>query len=189
MNEIKCLECGESFTSDNALVLHLKEAHGIIKIQSEDDELQKQQSSDQADYEWDSADYDEDYEYDPRTYHRSSKRMILAIFITFLLISIPIGGILLQINVSHSRFNWPTVQGRVTNVRLMTSTQDYDYVTVWFTYNLGGKTYNGKQEMAASTHEFSKYRSGYPVTVYYDPGKPENGLVNPEKSFLDSAGD
>jgi hypothetical protein len=75
---------------------------------------------------------------------------------------------------------WPNVSGTVISTHRGTiGSEDTPTITIRFAYMVEGMTYQDSQCLIVDDYsEESKYPLGTSITVYYDPAKPENALIN-----------
>ena len=116
--------------------------------------------------------------------------ILLWVFVGLLVIAYYLGTIVLsrklQKIVRRKRLEWPTTNGSITSSKI--SHQDAQLgndgptpekwnVKIKFSYDVGGVSYSGRQEWDAYIMP-PAYGLGYVVTVYYNPTKPKEALVN-----------
>ena len=102
--------------------------------------------------------------------------------------------------------NWPTAPGTIVVSQLITGTdvhhaelRDVPVITTYgakirYSYTVDGRPYNGGRVgwtgrgMARTDHyarkRMAKYPVGKQITVYYQPGKPENAVLEPAAEGL-----
>lgn len=92
------------------------------------------------------------------------------------------GSAVRQIDASQS---WPSVAGQVVRHHDDPSTSGARTHRAFYTYTVGGQTYDGNVYFIASRMTgkpeldqfWSRYAIGAAVTVYYDPSKPQECLL------------
>ena len=100
----------------------------------------------------------------------------------------------MQRTVSRAR-NWPTVPGRIVSGSIAMRSislprgRSYTYgANIGYEYEVGGRRYRSDRYSLSGQHQFSfegrakrllaKFPVGTPVTVSYDPAKPEAGVIS-----------
>ena len=112
------------------------------------------------------------------------------VFVGLLVIAYYLGTLVLsrklQKKVTRKRLEWPTTNGSITSSKISHQdaqlgsdgpTSEQWNVKIKFSYDVGGVSYLGMQEWTAYIMP-PAYGLGYVVTVYYNPTKPKEALVN-----------
>jgi len=117
-------------------------------------------------------------------------RIIKAFIITVVLIAVVFGFMrfwtMLLNHHDKTLSEWPTMSGTIISTERTTSgdfDDEYPTLTVRFSYMVQGVLYQDSQELYAHDdyREESQYPLGSSITVYYNPVKPVNALINLNK--------
>jgi len=85
----------------------------------------------------------------------------------------------LNITKARKRLKWPTVEGII---------KESNRESIVFSYTVEEQTYTNTMDFqlelspelkSNNTHQ-NKYPQGDKVTIFYEPGNPENGTIEPE---------
>lgn len=139
---------------------------------------------------------------------QSQLRLLLGISVLTLLLSLAVlaFGVSFVQEANASR-DWPTVTGRIQNVRVTWDLTNYQesmpgreyYFEVQYAYEVDGQAYTGKRyslgegsnaagrtynsEDEAREAAAAAYAAGSDITVYYDPAGPASAVLQPGASF------
>ncbi|OGO25298.1 MAG: hypothetical protein A2144_04905 [Chloroflexi bacterium RBG_16_50_9] len=114
-------------------------------------------------------------------------RKSIALILAVLLIGTTVAGaVLYELDVREAgnlRSKWPTTQGTILSSTILRDFENSEtaFIIIRFAYEAKGTRYSAQQawrEWLTRTHQYSE---GSSVTVYYNPAKPSEAVIEPRE--------